>query len=313
MEWKINISQIAKRCGGIYWNVKNTEAFVGSVCTEINEIQKGDVFVAINSRHDLVTDAIKNGAVCAIIEGDIKRYSKLPIIAVDNTIHALGSLAELYREMFDMPVIALTESDGTTGVKDMITSVFSTNYNTHKSEGNYNSEVGVPVAIFKIKSEHDAVVLKIGMSCAGEISRLSRISKPDVAVITNIDVSHIEDLDSKENILKAKLEILDGLSSDGTVVLNGDDEMLYACQGTLGNETLYYGIDNPNCDIIARNIRKSSAGSEFTVTFNGEEYKIEVSATGEHHIYNALVSILIGIRYNIPMENIIQGIANFSK
>jgi UDP-N-acetylmuramoyl-tripeptide--D-alanyl-D-alanine ligase len=151
----------------------------------------------------------------------------------------------------------------------------------------------------------------MGMNNLGEISRLSNIGKPDVAVITNIGVSHIENLGSRENILKAKLEILDGLSSDGTVVLNGDDKMLYALCGILGNETLYYGINNPNCDIVAGNIRKSAAGSEFTVTFNGEEYKIAINVPGEHHIYNALAATLIGIRYNIPMAKIIQGIAEF--
>jgi len=312
IEWNISISQIAKVCGGIYWNITDVNAIVDSVSTNSKEISKGDIFVAINNGHNFVSEAIKNGAVCAIVEGDVKQYKKLPVISVEDTVRALGALAKLYREMFDMPIIALTGSVGKTSTKDMIASVFSTNYNTHKTEGNYNNEIGVPLTIFKIRSEHDAVVLEMGMNHAGEISRLSNIGKPDVAVITNIGVSHIENLGSQENILKAKTEIFDGLSSDGTVVLNGDDKMLYALCGTLGYETLYYGINNQNCDIVARNIRKSSNGSEFTIAFNGEEYKVATSAPGEHHVYNALASILIGIRYNIPLDKIIQGIANFS-
>jgi len=315
MEPKLNISQIAKACGGIFWNLSGEE-IVGNVAIDSRKIARGDIFIALKGDnfdgHDYVNDVVKSGAICAIVEGNAKRFADLPIIAVEDCRAALRDFARLYREQFNAPVIAITGSVGKTSTKDMIASVFSTHYNTLKTEGNFNNEVGVPLTVFQIGSEHDVIVLEMGMNNFFEISRLSNIGKPDVAVITNIGVSHIENLGSKENILKAKLEILDGLSSAGAVVLNGDDKMLYALDGTLGFETLYYGIENPNCDILATDIKKSGQGSAFTVRFNGEEYKIAISVPGEHHIYNALAALLIGLRYNIPMEKIIQGIADFS-
>ena len=315
MEPKLTISQVAKSCGGIYWNLSGDEMIL-DVAIDSRKVKSGDVFLALAGEnfdgHDYVESAIKSGAIAAIVEGDVKRFPNLPIIAVEDCRDALRSMARLYREQFNAAVIAITGSVGKTSTKDMIASVFGTHYNTLKTMGNFNNEVGLPLTVFRMTNEHDVVVLEMGMNNFYEISRLSNIGKPDVAVITNIGVSHIENLGSQENILKAKLEILDGLASDGLVVLNGDDKRLYALAGTLDFETLYYGIDNPNCDILARDIRSSGQGSEFTVSFNGEEYKIATTVPGEHHIYNALAATLIGIRYNIPMEKIIQGIAEFS-
>jgi len=315
MEPKLSISQVAKACGGIYWNVAE-DAVVQGVTTDSRNVNKGDIFIALSGDnfdgHDFVADTIKAGALCAVVDGDAKRFSNLPIIAVEDCRAALRDIAKLYRQQFDIPVIGITGSVGKTSTKDMIASVFSTAYNTLKTQGNFNNEVGLPLTIFQLTNDHSVVVLEMGMNNFYEISRLSNIAMPDVAVITNIGVSHIENLGSQDNILKAKLEILDGLSNDGAVVLNGDDKRLYALDGTLGYETLYYGIENPNCDIIAKDIKKTGSGSEFSVSFNGEEYKIATSAPGEHHIYNALAAILVGVRYNIPMEKIIEGIANFS-
>ena len=315
MEARLSISQIAKASGGIYWNVGEDEIIKG-VTIDSRKINKGDLFIALSGEnfdgHNFVEAAINDGALCAVVEGDAKRFANLPIIAVEDCRAALRDIAKLYRQQFDIPVIGITGSVGKTSTKDMISSVFSTAYNTLKTQGNFNNEVGLPLTVFQMTSDHAVMVLEMGMNNFYEISRLSNIASPDVAIITNIGVSHIENLGSQENILKAKLEILDGLANDGAVILNGDDKRLYALDGTLGYETLYYGIKNPNCDIIAKDIKKTGAGSEFSVSFNGEEYKIVTTAPGEHHIYNALAAILAGVRYNIPMEKIIQGVADFS-
>ena len=315
LEWRLNVEMISKACGGMFWNLTGDE-IVKDIATDSRNISKGAIFFALKGDnfdgHNFVETAIEAGALCAVVQGDVKRFSNLPIIAVDDCLSALGAAAKLYREQFNSPVIAITGSVGKTSTKDMIASVFSSTYNTLKTQGNFNNEIGLPLTVFQITSDHQIIILEMGMSALGEIHRLSNIAKPDMAVITNIGVSHIEKLGSQKNILKAKLEIQSGLSADGAIVLNGDDNMLYDLNGRLSYETLYYGIQNKNCDIVAANIKKSGSGSEFTVSYGGEEYKIRINSAGEHHIYNALAAILVGIRYNIPIAKIIQGISEFS-
>jgi len=152
----------------------------------------------------------------------------------------------------------------------------------------------------------------MGMSAFGEISRLTKIAAPETAIITNIGFSHIEHLGSQEGILKAKLEILEGMpSGDGTLILNGDDPLLWNTVGTVPFETLTYGIENKECDIVAANIKKMPDGTLFDVKIEGEEYHIKVNAPGVHHVYNALAAILTGIKYDMTMTAIAEGIAAF--
>lgn len=314
MEWRLNLEKTAAAVSGSIFNVDKDEIVKG-VLTDSRAVTEGCVFVALKGEntdgHRFVKQALNDGAVCAVVSDASLAEEGLAVIVVEDTLAALRNIARLYRNEFNIPCVAVTGSVGKTSTRDMIYSVLSGQYAVHKTEKNFNNEIGLPLTVFGLKSEHDMMVLEMGMSGFGEISRLTEIALPDTAVITNIGLAHIEKLGSQENILKAKLEILEGLSPDGAVILNGDDPYLRSLEGTLPYETLYYGIESKNCDITAENIRKYSGGTDFTVKIDGNEYEISINVPGTHHVYNALAAILTGIRYNVPLKKIIEGIGKF--
>lgn len=315
MKWCMNVSAIAEITGGTIYNLSGDE-IVKNVVRNDREVEEGTVFVALhgenNNGYDFVPRAVENGAVCCVVNRSESGIEDLPCVAVDDTFKALRDIAAYYRTQFDMPIIGITGSVGKTSTKGMIASVLAQEYNTLKTEGNYNNEVGVPLTLFILTDDNEMAVIEMGMSDFGEISRLTNIVKPDVAVITNIGVSHIENLGSREGICRAKFEILEGLPQiDGTVILNGDDDLLWAKNGDLDYETLYYGIENKACDIVARNIKLFSCGSEFDVKIDGIDYRFEVNVPGIHQIYNALAAILVGYKYNIKVSSMMRGIHDF--
>lgn len=315
MELCMNIRTLAQAVDGEIRNC-NGDDIVADVVRDDREVKEGAVFVALsgenNNGHRFVRRAVERGAVCCVVNKSEGDFGTLPVVAVEDTYKALRDIASYYRDRFNIPVVGITGSVGKTSTKGMIASVLSQEYNTLKTEGNYNNEVGVPLTLFRLSDDNEAAVIEMGMSGFGEISRLTRIVKPDTAVITNIGISHIEHLGSREGILKAKMEILEGLPVDGTVILNGDDDLLWSKNGEIDYETLYFGINNPACDVVATDIKLYSSGSEFTVKIDGEDYRFETNAPGAHHIYNALAAILVGYRYNISVESMIKGVHDFA-
>ncbi|MBQ2614681.1 MAG: UDP-N-acetylmuramoyl-tripeptide--D-alanyl-D-alanine ligase [Clostridia bacterium] len=292
------------------------DELIQSVSTDTRTIKDGGLFFALRGErfdgHKFVPDAVAAGAICCVVNEESQQFDGLPVIVVEDTHRALRALAEEYRKQFRIPVVGITGSVGKTSTKEMIASVLRENYRTHMTQGNFNNEIGLPLTVFDLMSEDEMMVLEMGMSGFGEISRLTRIAKPETAVITNIGLSHIEHLGSREGIKQAKLEILEGLQMDGTVILNGDDDMLWDSRGEMEFETLYFGIRNKNCDLVATDVRMYSDGSEFTCKIDGESHKFSVTVPGEHHIYNALAAILVGLKYNISIEDIKQGVRKFA-
>lgn len=315
MERILSIANVAAAVKG---EIKNSSAdiIISAVSTDTRTITEGAVFVALKGEnfdgHRFIAAAVENGAVCCVVNKGTDNAGNLPVIEVEDTSAALRDLAEYYRKKFDISVIGITGSVGKTSTKDMIASVLEQSAKTHRTKGNLNNEIGVPLTVYELMKDDEFMVIEMGMSNFGEISKLTRIAKPDTAVITNIGMSHIEHLGSREGIKKAKLEILEGLQIDGTVILNGDDDLLWGTGEDIDFETLYYGIYNKNCDLVAYDIRNYSDSSEFTCKIEGEEYKFFINVPGEHHIYNALAAILIGLKYNVSIEDIAVGIKNFA-
>ncbi len=315
VEGIFSITRVAEAVHGKCQNC-NEDMMITSVSTDTRTIETGALFIALVGErfdgHKFVEKAIEQGAACCVVNEGALVPDGIPTIVVADTQTALRDLAEAYRMAFSIPVVGITGSVGKTSTKEMIASVLKQSYQTHMTKGNFNNEIGLPLTVFGLEKSHEMLVLEMGMSNFGEIARLTKIAKPDTAVITNIGVSHIEHLGSREGIKQAKFEILEGLPMDGAVILNGDDDLLWGARGEVDYETLYYGIENTNCDLVAYGIETYSNSSKFLCKIDGEEYDFVISVPGIHHIYNALAAILIGLRYNVPVEDIKKGVQNFA-
>ena len=317
----IRVKDIIKICNGKLI-CGNEEEICENFSRDSREVNKEDIYLGIKGERfngsNFYKEAFEKGAKGCILqdveisEDDKNTYKDKFIILVDNVVKALQEIATYKRSLYVIPVIGVTGSVGKTSTKDIIASVMSKKYNVLKTEGNYNNEIGLPLTILKLKN-HDALVLEMGMSAFGEISLLTNIAKPTTGVITVIGSSHIGELGSRENILKAKLEILEGLDSNGALVINNDNDLL-----NLWNQNnddrhrhITYGIENKSM-LNAKNIDIREDGSSFDIEINGMDYIVNVPVAGRHFINNALAAIAVGLENNIEPEKIIEGISEFS-
>ena len=283
-------------------------------------INEGDIYIGIKGEKfdgsKLWDEALEKGAKAVIVENieiekdKLQKYADKAIIKVENTLEALYKLAEYKRSLYDIPVIAITGSVGKTSTKDIIANVVSTKYKTLKTEGNNNNNIGLPMTILKLK-DHEALVVEMGMNHFGEISLLTKIAKPTIAVITNIGTSHIGNLGSRENILKAKLEILEGMDKP-ILVINNDNDLLHEWYENNKEKIEIHtiGIENQS-EINAKKIKLKEESSEFIALTKQEEVKVNVPVGGTHFVYNSLCAIAIGKLLDISTENIIKGISTF--
>lgn len=280
------------------------------------EVKEGDIYVALKGEkfdgNDFYLDAINKGAKVCIItknltdeELKIVKNKGINIIKVEDTLGALQKFAKFKRNLYNIPVVAITGSVGKTITKDMIASVMKEKYNTLKTEGNYNNEIGVPLTILRLNNE-EAMCIEMGMNHFGEIRKLTNIARPTIAVITNIGTAHIGNLGSRENILKAKMEILEGLIGN-TVIINNDNDLLnkWAIENKDKYNIITYGIKN-NSKFMAKSIKSYENKSEFYIN----NQKIIVPVGGEHFVLNSLCAIAVGNELNIPMDKIAEGIKN---
>ena len=290
-------------------------------CFDTREIEENDTFLGIKGGNVdgnmLWKEALDNGAKIAIVENINFTYAEMEaykakkkiIIKVENTLESLAKIAEFKRTLYDIPVVGVTGSVGKTSTKDMIASVISEKYKTLKTEGNNNNHIGLPKTILKLKEEEVAVV-EMGMNHLGEISALSKICKPTIGVITNVGTSHIGNLGSRQNILKAKLEILDGMKNK-RMVINNDNDLLHKWYEENKNncEIITFGIVNDS-DFMAEEIIVHENSTSFICQHGEEKISIEVPVGGEHYIYNALCAVAVGKTLNVSNEQIAEGIRN---
>ncbi|NLB77626.1 MAG: UDP-N-acetylmuramoyl-tripeptide--D-alanyl-D-alanine ligase, partial [Clostridiaceae bacterium] len=293
-----------------------SEIMVNQISIDTRTLEKGSLFIAIKGEnfdgHDYIKQAIKNGASLVMVREGTSLPGKVPAIFVNDTLKALGMLAHEYRKLFNRPVAAITGSVGKTNTKERLAAILSARYNVHKSMGNYNNDIGLPLSVLEMNDEHEVAVFEMGMRGFDEISTLSEIVNPDIAVITNLGISHIERLGSRQNILKAKLEILEGMTNKGVVVLNGDDELLSGLKDLLPQKTLFYGIDEDQ-DVWAYDL--SSRGEEgvyFQVKTQTNDMKLFIPAPGIHNVHNALAGIAVAETLNMSEDEIKKGLESFS-
>ncbi|PYX64261.1 MAG: UDP-N-acetylmuramoyl-tripeptide--D-alanyl-D-alanine ligase [Acidobacteria bacterium] len=272
-------------------------------------VRPGELFFAVRGErldgHDFIDQALVRGAVAAVVRRDhLARYPiRAQLVAVEDTLVALQTLATAVRRMWARPLIAVTGSVGKTTTKDAIAHVLASRFRVLKSEGNFNNHFGLPLMLLKLEPEHDVAAIELGMSHAGEIAALAKIAQPEIGVVTCVAAVHLEFFNSVSDIARAKYELITSLPATGIAVLNADDE--YVCQfgRDFKGKVVTFGM-NPSADVRAENIeQRGSLGSGFDVIVGGYREKATLPLVGNHNIFNALASVAVGIERGLtPSE-----------
>lgn len=286
---------------------------ISEISIDSRQISPETLFIAVKGErfdaHDFIADVQKNGAKAVMCHKRVE--CGIPVIYVKDTKKALLDLAREYRKSIEnLTVVGLTGSVGKTTTKEMTYAVVSKKFNALKTEGNLNNEIGLPKTLFRLNSEIQAAVIEMGMSDFGEISRLTRTALPDIGIITNIGVSHIEHLGSRDGILKAKLEILEGMKKGSPLIINGDNDKLK----TVNNKDyriIYFGIENEKADVRAIDINEDGQNTEFTVVFGDKTQKVKLPTVGIHNVYDALSAFAVGLELKIEPEKIAQALSEY--
>ena len=288
---------------------------ITNVTLDSREVNEGSLFIAVKGdrfdAHDFVPDVLAKGAAAAVCQRQIDGAERDRVICVPDTRLALLALAKYYRSKFDIPVVGLTGSVGKTTTKEMVAAVLSQKYKTLATQGNFNNEIGLPKMCFKLDSSYEAAVFEMGMSGFGEISRLTDTARPTVGIITNIGVSHIEMLGSREGILKAKMEILEGMSSSAPLIINGDNDLLPKGVKGIPNPVVVCGISCQKADCRAENIKQSQDSMSFVINFRGSRYPVVLPAVGMHNVYNACIAFACGMLLDVSPEQAVKGLSEY--
>ena len=296
--------------------LQDSGAPVTGVTTDSRAVQPGQLFIPLVGErfdgHAYISKALDGGAAGCLTarEPETLLPGKLYIQVADTRL-ALKALASWYRDKFDLPVVQVTGSAGKTTTKEMIASVLSQRYNTLRTEGNFNNDIGAPLTLLRLMPEHQAAVIETGMNHFGEIRYLGEMVRPDIAVITNVGDAHIENLgNTRQGILRAKCEIFENLTPEGIAVLNGDDELLNTV--TLPQTILRCGVGD-GCDVRVTDIDdRGLEGVACTVTIEGEHYRLTTSAPGRYMIYPMAMAAAIGRRLGLTGEEIAAGVAAYT-
>lgn len=308
----ITLEEIAKACGGEYIGEEEKKVIaVTSVVIDSRLVEKGSLFVAIKGErtdgHLYIDNAFSSGAVCAISE--VRVDTENPYILVKSSEQAIKEIAEYYRGLFEnIEVIGITGSVGKTSTKEMIALVLSQEYTVHKTQGNFNNELGVPLTLLAMPEDTEAAVVEMGISDFGEMTRLSKMVRPTVCVFTNIGCCHLENLKDRDGVLKAKTEMLNYKSDDALIFVNGDDDKLSTIEGV----TASYGLNEKN-DYHAVDIENNGENSvRCTLCFEGKRLDVTVPALGNYMVANALAAAAVAKAFNMSDESIVKGIESFT-
>ena len=302
--------------GTLLGDFDDLDAAVSEVSTDSRKIGPGCLFIPLEGErfdgHSFISSALEDGAAGCFTARE--RESYLPgkfYIKVRSTQRALWELARYYKRLFPIPFIAITGSVGKTTTKDMVAAVLGAKFRVHKTEGNFNNDIGVPLTLLKLEKDHEVCVVEMGMDHAGEIDYLGRLVEPDMALITNIGDAHIENLGSREDIFKAKCEIFPHLKRDGLAILNGDDPMLSTLKGMLPQRTVFVGggegLDYTACDLSS----DGAAHLSCRVKTPRSQFQADIPALGGHMIYPTLMAAAVAEALGMAPDEIVRGIGAF--
>lgn len=297
-------------------SAEETEA--AGVVLDSRKIEKGYIFIATRGErvdgHSFIDSVFEAGALGVICE-QAPQNPRGAYILVQDSFQALKDIAEYYRKQLDIKVIGITGSVGKTSTKEFVASVLAKGYRVQKTQGNFNNEVGLPLTVLQIREDCQAAVLEMGISDFGEMHRLSRIARPDVCLITNIGQCHLENLGTRDGILKAKTEIFDFMQSDARICLNGDDDKLITIKEVQGKKPVFFGGGSDN-DIYAthyENLGLVGSRAQIHIRKNAEDcaeikFEAEIPLPGEHMLYNALAATAAGVVFGMTVDQIQAGI-----
>jgi UDP-N-acetylmuramoyl-tripeptide--D-alanyl-D-alanine ligase len=309
----LTLSQIAKFAGAEV-SLGAADLTVTRISTDSRTLQPGDLFVALRGDnfdgHRFVTMAKERGAVAAIVErvwtGKIP--SDFPLLRVRNTLAAYQKIAADYRQSLPLKVVAITGSNGKTTTKDFVAAALGHRFRVTKTEGNFNNHVGLPKTILDAKSQDEIAVWEIGMNHPGEIAPLARIAAPDVGVITNIGVAHLEFMGSREAIALEKGALAEAVGPQGTLILNADDPFSEGIAKRTRAKVIFAGTKKGT--VSATDLRQSAAGSEFTILEGAHRCRAQLPVPGLHMIQNALLAVAAGRVFGLSIEDCAAGLAS---
>lgn len=293
------------------------EKEVQGVVLDSRKVEEGYLFIATRGEkvdgHSFIESVFEKGALGVISEKELPN-PKGPYILVKDSFQALKDVAEFYRRQLSVRVVGITGSVGKTSTKECIAAALSQRFCVLKTSGNFNNEIGLPLTVLQIRPEHEVAVLEMGISDFGEMHRLSKIARPDICVMTNIGQCHLENLKTRDGILKAKSEIFDFMAEDGAICVNGDDDKLCTLTKVKGIRPVFFGKLASN-DITATDIvNKGLAGSTLKVHRNtqstGDAFDVRIPLPGEHMVYNALAAVAVGTVLGLTKEELAEGIAS---
>ena len=303
---------IAAACGGTLVDCDAIlDKEITGVVIDSRKVEPGCLFAPIRGArvdaHDFISQVMEAGALLTLTEKEEKAAGH-PHILVKKTEDALLMIAEFYRQTMDIPVVGITGSVGKTSTKEMIASVLSQKFRTLKTAGNYNSTIGLPLTIFRLREEDEIAVLEMGINHFGEMSKMAKAARPDTMVITNIGTCHLEFLKDRDGVFEAKTECFEYVPFDGTVVLNGDDDKLCRVDQVHGHAPIFYGM-SPMNRVYAENIRPLGLkGTACTIVIDDREFDVTVPVPGMHMVMNALAGAAVGSVYGLTDEEIKAGI-----
>lgn len=309
----LTLRNITRACQGTYHgNESLLDREVAGVTIDSRKVEKDFLFVAINGErfnaHQFIPDTIEKGALCVVSHEDLGD-TDYPYILVEATGQALLDIAKLYRDSFNVKVVGITGSVGKTSTKEMIASVLAQKYNVHKTQGNFNNECGLPLTIFEMNEEHQVSVLEMGINHFGEMRKLSTVASPDICVITNIGVAHLEFLKTREGIMQEKTQMFQDMKPGGSVVLNGDDPLLSTIGPVKGSDPIFYGLDQDKNVVYATDVEPLGLkGTSCTIHLPEGSFSCVVPIPGIHMVSNALAGSAVGSKLGLTTEEIKRGI-----
>jgi UDP-N-acetylmuramoyl-tripeptide--D-alanyl-D-alanine ligase len=281
-------------------------------------IEASQLFFAVKGErldgHDFVGQALERGAVAAVVRRD--QLGRFPgekrLLAVDDTLIALQTLAMAVRKLWGKLLVGVTGSAGKTTTKEAIAHVLNARYRVMKSEGNFNNHFGLPLMLLKLEPEYDVAVIEMGMSHAGEIRALAKIAQPEIGVVTNVAAVHLEFFDSLAGIARAKYELVESLPANGTAVLNADDEYVSQFGRGFKGKALMYGA-RAGADVRAENFRSNGlAGMEFDVVLGSAREPATLPLVGEHNVLNALAAVAVGVERGMRLSEAVSALGTLT-